>query len=182
MSVVVIVLPNIEDAKKIKKILESHGFSRIFACASAALALQEISEHSHGLVISGYRLKDMSYWDLAESLPEHFELILLGSPNVISNAGSGILSLATPLKVYELVNTVGMVLRQMEGQARRKRKVKRRSEREDNYIKNAKMLLMERNHLTEEEAHRYIQKRSMDNATNMVETAQMILTLAFEEF
>ena len=40
---------------------------------------------------------------------------------------------------------------------------------------------MERNNLTEEEAHRYIQKCSMDNATNMVETAQMILTLLFEE-
>ena len=48
-------------------------------------------------------------------------------------------------------------------------------------IKNAKALLMERNHLTEEEAHRYIQKSSMDNGTNMVETAQMILTLLFEE-
>ena len=42
-------------------------------------------------------------------------------------------------------------------------------------------LLMERNHLTEEEAHRYIQKSSMDNGTNMVETAQMILTLLFYE-
>ena len=40
---------------------------------------------------------------------------------------------------------------------------------------------MERNHLSEEEAHRYIQKNSMDNGTNMVETAQMILTLLFEE-
>lgn len=40
---------------------------------------------------------------------------------------------------------------------------------------------MERNHLSEEEAHRYIQKSSMDNGTNMVETAQMILTLLFEE-
>jgi response regulator NasT len=36
---------------------------------------------------------------------------------------------------------------------------------------------MERNSMTEEEAHRYIQKRSMDNGTGMVETAQMILSL-----
>lgn len=40
---------------------------------------------------------------------------------------------------------------------------------------------MERNHLSEEEAHRYIQKSSMDSGTNMVETAQMILMLMFEE-
>ena len=35
--------------------------------------------------------------------------------------------------------------------------------------------------LTEEEAYRYIQKCSMDNGTNMVETAQMILTLIYDE-
>ena len=40
---------------------------------------------------------------------------------------------------------------------------------------------MERNHLTEEEAYRYIQKCSMDSSTSMVETAQMILTLIYDE-
>ena len=40
---------------------------------------------------------------------------------------------------------------------------------------------MDRNHLTEEEAYRYIQKCSMDSATGMVETAQMILTLIYDE-
>ena len=32
--------------------------------------------------------------------------------------------------------------------------------------------------MTEEEAHRYIQKRSMDNGTGLTETAQMILSFA----
>ncbi len=31
--------------------------------------------------------------------------------------------------------------------------------------------------MTESEAHRYIQKCSMDSGTNLVETAQMILAL-----
>ena len=44
-----------------------------------------------------------------------------------------------------------------------------------NLISEAKALLMERNNLTEEEAHRYMQKRSMDNGTGLTETAQMIL-------
>ena len=35
--------------------------------------------------------------------------------------------------------------------------------------------------MTEPEAHKYLQKCSMDNGTNMVETAQMILTLLFDE-
>ncbi len=44
-------------------------------------------------------------------------------------------------------------------------------------IKEAKELLMFRNNMTEEEAYRYIQKCSMDSGTNMVETAQMVLTM-----
>ena len=39
----------------------------------------------------------------------------------------------------------------------------------------AKSLLIEKNGMTEEEAHRYLQKRSMDNGTNMVETSYMVL-------
>lgn len=181
MSVVIIVLPKLDDAKKIKKILQNHGFTDVFACGTASLALQVINQHSNGLVISGYRLKDMYYRELWECLPRNYEMVLMGSASTVSEAGAGILSLTTPLKIYDLVNTVEMVLRQMERRLRKERKPKKRSEREENYINNAKLLLMERNHLTEEEAHRYIQKSSMDNATNMVETAQMILTLLYEE-
>ena len=56
MSTVVIVLQKLEDSKKIQKILMNHGYTGVFTCATAALAIQEISNHSHGLVISGYRL------------------------------------------------------------------------------------------------------------------------------
>ena len=181
MSVVVVVLPKLDDAKKIRKILLSHGFSNVMAFSTASAVLQEIAHHELGIVISGYHLKDMYYTELADSMPKYYELILMGSASTVSEAGSGVLSLTTPLKVYDLVNTVDMILRQMERRWKKEKKPKRRTEREENYIKNAKFLLMERNHLTEEEAHRYIQKRSMDNGTNMVETAQMILTLMFEE-
>ena len=34
-----------------------------------------------------------------------------------------------------------------------------------------------KNHMTEEEAHRYIQKCSMDSGTSLTETAQMVLSM-----
>jgi len=52
-----------------------------------------------------------------------------------------------------------------------------RSEEEKKLIEEAKSLLMERNGMTEEEAHHYLQKTSMDSGTNMVETAQMLFAL-----
>lgn len=181
MSVILVVLPKLDDAKKIKGILQRHGFSSVFACPSASSVLQTVSQHDCGLVISGYRLSDMYYTELMDSLPRYFELVLIGKAETVAEAGAGVLSLTTPLKVYDLANTANMVLSQMERRRKKDRPKKQRSEREENYIRNAKFLLMERNHLTEEEAHRYVQKCSMDNGTNMVETAQMILTLLFDE-
>ena len=69
----------------------------------------------------------------------------------------------------------------VQAQARRKKKLrqqpKQRNEKERAVIDQAKALLMERNSMTEEEAHRYIQKCSMDSGTNMYETAQMVISL-----
>jgi response regulator NasT len=42
-------------------------------------------------------------------------------------------------------------------------------------VEEAKKLLMERNGMTEEQAHRYIQKQSMDGGTRMIQTARLIL-------
>ena len=55
MGVIVVVLPKLENAKKVKKILLEHGFQTVFACSSASSALQMVGEYSYGLVISGYR-------------------------------------------------------------------------------------------------------------------------------
>ena len=36
MGVIVVVLPKLENAKKVKKILLEHGFQTVFACSSAS--------------------------------------------------------------------------------------------------------------------------------------------------
>ena len=78
----------------------------------------------------------------------------------------------------ELVNTLQMMVQTLERKKRKaKQKGKIRTPEEKALILEAKHLLMERNNMTEEEAHRYIQKCSMDSGTNMVETAQMVLSI-----
>ena len=79
------------------------------------------------------------------------------------------------------MNTMNMMLRNM-GQRRRKRRLDRktRDSRQQEVISQAKELLMARNNMSEAEAHRYLQKSSMDSGTNMVETAQMVLSIMAE--
>ncbi|WP_346664114.1 ANTAR domain-containing protein [uncultured Merdimonas sp.] len=182
MSIIIVALPKMEDAKRIRKILMSHGFEHVVSCTTASAALIEANQHQRGLFICSCRLSDMHYTQLLECMPRYFEMLLIGSPNVVSAAGGGIIAVTMPVKVYDLVNTVEMVLHQVERRYKKdKKSPKKRSEQEENYIRNAKYLLMDRNHLTEEAAYRYIQKCSMDNGTNMVETAQMILRLICDE-
>ena len=173
MSSIVIALPKIEDAKKIRSVLERHGFTVASVCSTASSALSNASELGSGVLICGHRLPDMNYLDLSECLPRDFEMLLLASARVICEVPSSILSVEMPIKSGDLVNTVSK-------RRKEKKKPKLRSEKEQNYISNAKMMLMQRNHLNEEDAYRYIQKSSMDSGTNMVETAQMLLMLLYE--
>ena len=58
--------------------------------------------------------------------------------------------------------------------------LRKRNDAEKKLVDQAKALLMERNNMSEDEAHRYLQKSSMDSGTNLMETAQMILTILNE--
>ena len=83
--------------------------------------------------------------------------------------------------MYDLLNTVEMMLRTQQRRRRKRREeAKNRNPAQRAVIEQAKRLLMDRNNLTEEEAHRYLQKNSMDSGTNMIETAQMVLTIMGE--
>ena len=87
-----------------------------------------------------------------------------------------VIYLPLPLKAYDLVDTVSDLLTDIHRRLKREReKPNKRSSADQGVINQAKSLLMEKNELTEEEAHRYLQMRSMDNETNMVEAAYMVL-------
>lgn len=176
---IIVAFPKQDTARSIKKILMQNGYHVDSVCTTGSQALQSANELGGGIIVCGCRFVDMMYTELHEYLPPQFELLLVASPaNCSERALANIVCLSTPLKVHELIQTVEM----MESTfIRRKRKQKEkpkvRSEEEKSLIVEAKALLMERNNMTEDEAHRYIQKRSMDNGTGLTETAQMILSL-----
>ncbi len=184
MTNIIVVFSKIEDAKSVKNILVKNGMNVTAVCTSGAQALHYADEFHEGIVISGYRFADMICMELRTNLPEGFDMLVMASKRVLAEvSGTGIIGLAMPLKVHELVNTVGMMSQNvLRRKKKRREKPSVRNQEEVAVIAKAKALLMERNHMTEEEAHRYIQKHSMDNGTNMVETAQMVRPLRFSNF
>jgi len=180
MTGVIVALPKADDAKNIKNLLVRNGISVVGVCTTGAQALAFADGLNGGVILCGYKLADMIYSQLQADLPLGFEMLILASQTMIAGGmvDGGIMCLSMPLKVHDLINTVDMMIQGIERRKRKYRSVPReRNEEELKLIKEAKEVLMNRNHMSEEEAHRYIQKCSMDSGTNMVETARMVLAM-----
>lgn len=180
MTSIIIVLPKQEDGKSIRNLLARRGYDVAAVCTLGAQVLNYIDMMNDGIIISGYKFSDMHYFELRDLLPPDFDMLLLASPRVCSECSTqGVLCVTMPLKVQDLMSTLEMMcMNQMRRRKKRKAKPRVRTEAEQKVLWEAKGLLMERNHMTEEEAHRYIQKCSMDSGTSLLETAHMVIAMA----
>ena len=182
MADIIIAFPKLDDAKNLKKLLLRNGYDVSLVCDNGAQIVSAVNELDGGVVICGYRFRDMHFSEVLDYLPKGFQMLLMASRNLISECyGNGIVCLSMPLKVQDLINTVNLMVEGVERRRRKRRmQPKTRNAADEKAIKDAKELLMARNHMTEEEAHRYLQKTSMDSGTNLVETAQMVLSMMTE--
>lgn len=179
MTGFIVVFPKPEEAGSIKNILVRNGFTVSAVCTTGAQAIGIADGMNGGIVLCGYRLPDMVCTELRECLPSGFEMLLLASKSLLMEEPvRDVVALAMPLKVHELIHTAGMMAEAAERSRRLRRSRPRERSREDRVlIQDAKCLLMERNHMSEEEAHKYLQKCSMDSSRDLVETAQMVLSI-----
>lgn len=181
MGQIIIAFSKNEDGKRIQEILSRYGFQNTVVCSTGAQALGMAGSGEADLVISGYRLSDMHFSQLNNYLPEHVLLLLVASERAISICPPGTMAVSSPVHVNQLINTIRLMI-YSKGELDSKKSVKsgrpkERNEKEKREILEAKRLLIERNHLSEEEAHRYLQKHSMDTGRTMAETARMICLL-----
>lgn len=179
MANVIVAFSKAENGRNIKNILVKNGYHVAAVCTSGAQVLAVSGELEDGIVISGSRFEDMVAEELCEDLPPEFAFILLAGPK---GAPGGVpdraILLGSPLKVYDLVSTMEMAAREQERQRRKRRSRPRvRTEAEKKLISEAKRFLMEENYMTEEEAHQYIQRCSMDNGCSLTETARKLIEM-----
>ena len=179
MSSIIVVFPKKEIATNIRNILVRNGFDVIGVGVTGAQAVQLADNLDDGIVVWGYKFR--FYNELRDYLPSTIEMLLIASPEKCSDRTPGVISLSMPFKVFDLMNTIEMMAQSI-GRRRKKRRaeLKNRNPEQQALVKEAKSLLMERNNMTEEEAHRYLQKCSMESGVNMVETAQMVLSIMAE--
>lgn len=180
MQDVIVAFGSPEDSRKIKAILQRNGYRVSTACTSGARVLTAMEELDGGAVICGYRLSDMSFAELSENIPRGWGMLLVTAPRRIEDMdlSDNIVLLPLPLKVQNLLSSLDVMLesqRRLRKRERARRRQQPRSTQEQRILNTAKDILMERNNMTEPEAHRYLQKCAMDSGNNIVEVAQMVL-------
>lgn len=173
---VIVLFPKREVARNIRNLLVRNGFEVVGVCTTGAQVVQRVEEMGEGLVICGYKCSDMIYSELREYLPDRIWMLLLASrPYLADCQDLRIQKLAMPLKGHELIIKTKMIIEEIaQEQKRRRSKPKQRSREEVELLENVKQLLMDNNRISEEEAHSYIQQRSMNSGVGLIEMAKMI--------
>lgn len=171
---IIVAFANAEAQRRISRILETEG-SRPAGCFfTGAEVIRAVRKLSTACVICGFKLRDMTANDLAASLQGTAVLLAVTTPAYLSMcSGENLYKLATPVSRADFFSSL-RVIRQLEEKDLRP-PVLRRRENEQSIILRAKELLMGVNRMTEGEAHRFLQKRSMDTGLRMAETAQLII-------
>ena len=177
MTNIIVVFPKLEDAKNLRNLLVRNGCNVAAVCTTGAQALHYADGLVNGVLISAYKLPDMMYSEIKEYMPKGFEMILLVNRNHLQEC-TEVVTVSMPFAIRDLLNTLEMA---MQAVVRRKRKLRQkpaeRNEEDRKLINKAKEVLMERNHMSEDEAHKYLQKCSMDSGSNLVEAAHMVLAM-----
>ena len=174
MDKIVIAFGNDNNRTRIADILDKCGYSPKKLCKTGREAIRAIRGMGGGVVVCGYKLMDMTADDLGYDLSDMGSVIAVAQPSMLELCeNEGIYKLATPLKKNELITTLRILL---EAEERRFSALRpERTEEDKELINQAKLLLMEKCSMTEPEAHRFMQKKSMDSGFKLISTARIII-------
>lgn len=171
---IVVAFSNENNRSRIAELLEvsNHAPKRI--CRSGKEAIRSIREMGHGIVVCGHTLVDMTADDLAYDLGDLAFVMVVAQPAMLDTCeNTSLFKIPTPIRKVEFVTAIKVLL-ELE-----KHKVPvstaKRTYEEKELILKAKNILMEKCLMTEPEAHRYIQKKSMDSGLKLISVARIII-------
>ena len=171
MDKVIVAFESPKSCERVREIIESSGTAACIICRSAAEVKRTVSKHHISTVVCGFKLPDESAQSLFEPNCAMLMVAVQGMLDLCQN--DDIFLLASPVSRGDLVASVRMLIQM--GHRLEKFVRPQRSEEEMALIDEAKSLLMERHGMTEEQAHRFLQKKSMDSGAKMVQTAKLVL-------
>lgn len=176
MEKVIVAFESEKSCKRVRELLENSGTAECIVCRSADQVRRAAGKLGVITVVCGYKFPDGSAEALFEDLPPSCTMLMLAVQSLLDLCrNEDIFKLAAPVAKGDLVASVRLLLqvgRRLERFIR-----PRRSTEEQALIDQAKQVLMERHGMTEEQAHHFLQKKSMDSGAKLIQTAQLVLGL-----
>lgn len=178
---VIIALTNEETAQKIKYILSENGYDVLAICNTGGDLIRRASQLSPELIITGYKLSDMTLLDVYDSLAEQCSFLAVVNEPYRSyiTEEMDIYCIGSPISKAVLINAVDLIFQSRRKLQKLQQKVTKLEIKieERKIIDKAKGILMQKNGFTENESFRYIQKNSMDTGKKMIEIAEKIISI-----
>ena len=178
MGSILIANANLESANRIAAVLKGGGIQVQATCNTGARVLDWANRNFRGaVVVCSTRLSDMMAVRLPQLVNGRFEfLFLVHAQQGDISEQLGCASLTLPLSRVALISSVNMLQRISDySSLSLKKRIESCGMDEKTIINRAKSVLISRNNFTEQQAHRFIQKKSMDYSKKMVETAMIIV-------
>ena len=170
MPRIVIAAAQEESRAQVSRLLSSSGFPVFRCCASGSELRRTVNECEDGLVILMGSVPGCKPDELQWDYGDHIQILLIGKPAALERCESPeIFRLALPVSGQMVIGAVNMLsqLHQM--------RLPRRSGSEKQTVEQAKQILMERDGITEPEAHRAMQQYAMRHGMKMADYARQIV-------
>ena len=175
MQTVIVAFEGGGNSARIREILESGGEFSCLVCRSAAEVKRAAHKQHRCIIVCGFKLADETCENLFYDLrPGCFMLMIAPQAKLELSETEGIFKLQSPIRRGELLASVRMLVQFQRYIPQEKGPAKRGGE-EQRLIARAKAVLMDRHGMTEEQAHRFLQKQSMDNGAKLTDTARLVL-------
>lgn len=178
MSSIIVANSNRDSARKIAMVLKSSGLVVYDICATGAQVVELTTRHYHGgVVVCSMDLPDMPAAGLPQTVNYDFLFIVKAHQAEMATPLDSP-CLMVPLNKADLVASVNMLLNISEPSSLSiKKKIAAGTFDPKEIVQKAKVRLMERNYFSESQAHRFLQKKSMDTCKKMVEVAMIVLEM-----
>ncbi len=174
MEKVIVAFESEKTALRVREIVESAGLASCLVCRSAAEVKRLVNKQHLTTVICGYKFGDETAETLFDDLPPTCSMLVVAVQSMLSMMESDeIFQLPAPVSRNDLVTSVRMLIQ--VGHRLEKFVRPQRTVQEQAIIEKAKAVLMDRNGMTEDQAHRFLQKKSMDSGAKLIQTAQLIV-------
>ena len=173
MRQIVVAFERQSNCDRLREALESTGEFTCLTCRSAAQVKRAVGKLRLDLVVCGFKLGEESCEAVYHDLPRRCVMLMVAPQAQLDLCeAAGIFKLPVPIRRSELLASVRLLIQMGQG---RECPSAQRSPEERELVERAKQILIQRGGMTEDQAHRFLQKRSMDSGARMADTARQVL-------